>query len=107
MPSAAFLKEFKEAMARRGLNAVTAPTVVKELSTSKVLVTEWVEGTRLDRDASPDVPRLCGVAVNAYLVSSYNRPSFFLSLVFLKCVSGGWLGFGSNRWCVCFACEGG
>ena len=25
------------------------------------------EGTRLDRDASPDVPRLCGVAINAYL----------------------------------------
>ena len=33
----------------------------------RVLVTEWVEGTRLDRDASPDVPRLCGVAINAYL----------------------------------------
>ena len=32
-----------------------------------MLVTEWVEGTRLDRDASPDVPRLCGVAINAYL----------------------------------------
>ena len=32
----------------------------------RVLVTEWVEGTRLDRDASPDVPRLCGVAINAY-----------------------------------------
>jgi predicted unusual protein kinase regulating ubiquinone biosynthesis (AarF/ABC1/UbiB family) len=31
------------------------------------LVTEWVEGTRLDRDASDDVPRLCGVAINAYL----------------------------------------
>lgn len=31
------------------------------------MVTEWVEGTRLDRDASPDVPRLCGVANNAYL----------------------------------------
>ena len=24
-------------------------------------------GTRLDLDASPDVPRLCGVAINAYL----------------------------------------
>lgn len=30
-------------------------------------MTEWVQGTRLDLDASPDVPRLCGVAVNAYL----------------------------------------
>ena len=26
-----------------------------------------MEGTRLDRDASPDVPRLCSTAVNAYL----------------------------------------
>ena len=32
-----------------------------------VLTTEWVDGTRLDLDASPDVPRLCGVAINAYL----------------------------------------
>ena len=52
-------KQFSLAMERRGLNAVTAPTVVDELSGSKVLVTEWVEGTRLDRDASSDVPR-CG-----------------------------------------------
>ena len=50
-------KQFSLAMERRGLNAVTAPTVVDELSGSKVLVTEWVEGTRLDRDASSDVPR--------------------------------------------------
>jgi predicted unusual protein kinase regulating ubiquinone biosynthesis (AarF/ABC1/UbiB family) len=60
-------KEFKAAMERRNLQAVTAPTVVDELSSSVVLVTEWVEGTRLDRDASSDVPRLCGVAINAYL----------------------------------------
>jgi len=31
------------------------------------LITQWVDGTRLDRDESPDVPRLCGVAINAYL----------------------------------------
>lgn len=37
------------------------------LSPTLQLVTEWVTGTRLDRDASPDVPRLCGVAINAYL----------------------------------------
>jgi len=58
---------FSEAMKRRGLGAVTSPTVVGELSTNCVLVTEWVDGTRLDLDASPDVPRLCGVAINAYL----------------------------------------
>jgi aarF domain-containing kinase len=58
---------FEAAMRKRGLDAVCAPTVVEELVRDKVLVTEWVTGTRLDRDASPDVPRLCGVAINAYL----------------------------------------
>ena len=54
-------------MRARGLEAVCAPRVVDELVRDRVLVTEWVDGTRLDRDASPDVPRLCGVAINAYL----------------------------------------
>ena len=60
-------KVFLRAMEERGLSAVTAPEVVEDLSTSRLLVTEWVEGERLDLDASQDVPRLCGVAVNAYL----------------------------------------
>lgn len=60
-------KDFLAAMQSRGLDAVTAPTIVDELSGEKVIVTEWIEGTRLDLDASPDVPRLCGVANNAYL----------------------------------------
>jgi len=59
--------DFQRAMAARGLDAVCAPTVVEELARDTVLVTEWVDGTRLDRDASADVPRLCGVAINAYL----------------------------------------
>jgi len=59
--------DFGDAMKKRGLDAVCAPTVVENLVRDKVLVTEWVEGTRLDRDASDDVPRLCGVAINAYL----------------------------------------
>lgn len=58
---------FEAAMRKRGLDAVCAPTIVDELTRDKVLVTEWVTGTRLDRDASSDVPRLCGVAINAYL----------------------------------------
>lgn len=58
---------FEAAMRNRGLEAVCAPQVVEELVRERLLVTEWVEGTRLDRDASPDVPRLCGVAINAYL----------------------------------------
>lgn len=59
--------KFEAAMRMRGLDAVCAPTVVSELVRGKVLVTEWVNGTRLDLDVSPDIPRLCGVAVNAYL----------------------------------------
>jgi predicted unusual protein kinase regulating ubiquinone biosynthesis (AarF/ABC1/UbiB family) len=59
--------EFIAAMERRGLNAVTAPEVVGSLSGPRVIVTRWMDGTRLDRDASSDVPRLCSVAVNAYL----------------------------------------
>lgn len=60
---------FEKAMRERGLDAVCAPTVVEEYTRDKVLVTEWVEGTRLDSSQSPDVPRLCGVAINAYLTS--------------------------------------
>ena len=45
----------------------TAPSIVDRYSGPKVIMTEWMEGTRLDIDASPDVPRLCGVAINAYL----------------------------------------
>lgn len=59
--------QFESAMRERNLDAVCAPTVVEEFVRDKVLVTQWVEGTRLDLDASPDVPRLCGVAINAYL----------------------------------------
>lgn len=50
-------KQFIKAMEVRGLTALTAPAVIDTLSGSKVLVTSWMEGTRLDRDASPDVPR--------------------------------------------------
>jgi predicted unusual protein kinase regulating ubiquinone biosynthesis (AarF/ABC1/UbiB family) len=59
--------KFEAAMRSRKLDAVCAPTVVENLVRDKVLVTEWVTGTRLDKDASTDVPRLCGVAINAYL----------------------------------------
>lgn len=60
-------KKFIDAMNMRELDAVTAPKVVDELSNEVVITTEWMDGTRLDRDASSDVPRLCSIAVNAYL----------------------------------------
>ena len=49
--------QFNKAMQSRGLHAVMSPAVVEECSTSRVLVTQWIDGTRLDRDSSADVPR--------------------------------------------------
>ena len=48
-------------------DVVTAPTVVDRLSTSTVLVTQWVEGERLEKSQAGDVSKLCGVALNSYL----------------------------------------
>lgn len=59
---------FNQEMELRQLNAVCAPVVISEYSTEQVLVTEWVDGTRLDQSDAADVPRLCAVALNAYLV---------------------------------------
>ena len=59
---------FNYEMEARQLNAVCAPTVLSDFSTEQVLVTEWVDGTRLDQSDAADVPRLCAVALNAYLV---------------------------------------
>lgn len=58
---------FSKAMAARGLNAVFAPEVVPDLSSKHVLCTKWVDGERLATSDAKDVPRLCGVALNAYL----------------------------------------
>jgi len=65
---AASTTKFNQEMQQRNLNAVCAPTVVPDYSTERVLVTEWVDGTRLDQSNADDVPRLCSVALNAYLV---------------------------------------
>lgn len=62
--------KFNEEMKKRGLyDVVRAPVVVEEFSSETVLTTEWVEGKRLDESYEEgDVTRLCGVALNAYLV---------------------------------------
>jgi hypothetical protein len=59
---------FNQGLRERNLNAVCAPIVLTEYLTEQVLVTEWVEGVRLDLSAAEDIPRLCSVALNAYLV---------------------------------------
>jgi len=65
---AANTMRFNEEMIKRNLMAVTAPIVLPEYSTNRILMTEWVDGVRLDKSNAASVPRLCSVALNAYLV---------------------------------------
>jgi len=58
---------FSKAMLDRGLGSVFAPEVIESLSSTHVLTTKWVDGERLATSDASDVPRLCGVALNAYL----------------------------------------
>ncbi|KAG7340844.1 ABC1 family-domain containing protein [Nitzschia inconspicua] len=59
---------FREAILETPLkDVVFAPRVIDEFSTSKVLVTEWIDGERLDRSAKEDVTILCSIAMNTYL----------------------------------------
>ena len=64
---AAATTAFAVAMDARGLGSVTSPEVVYDLSSTHVLTTKWVDGERLASSGADDVPRLCGVALNAYL----------------------------------------
>ena len=48
-------------------DAVFAPAVVTDLTTTSVLVTEWCNGERLDRCSNEDVTVLCSIAMNTYL----------------------------------------
>jgi len=62
-------QRFNIEMRNRGLqDVVTVPTVVEELSTTRILTTEWVSGVGLDQSKEGGVPNLCTVALNAYLV---------------------------------------
>lgn len=59
---------FSEKIAETPLrDVVFAPRVVDEYSTKSVLMSEWVDGERLDRSSSEDVTILCSVAMNTYL----------------------------------------
>eukprot|EP00633_Aureoumbra_lagunensis_P007629 CAMPEP_0197316730 /NCGR_PEP_ID=MMETSP0891-20130614/43858_1 /TAXON_ID=44058 ORGANISM="Aureoumbra lagunensis, Strain CCMP1510" /NCGR_SAMPLE_ID=MMETSP0891 /ASSEMBLY_ACC=CAM_ASM_000534 /LENGTH=756 /DNA_ID=CAMNT_0042806341 /DNA_START=125 /DNA_END=2395 /DNA_ORIENTATION=+ len=48
-------------------HSVFAPSVIPACSSGRVLTTEWIEGTRLDRLSGPQVLKFCSVALNAYL----------------------------------------
>ena len=45
-------------------SVVFAPRAVNEYSTGSVLVTEWVDGQRLDKSSAADVTVLCSIAMN-------------------------------------------
>lgn len=61
--------QFSEAMRKRGLDRVMAAEVVSELTTRRVLTTEWVEGRRIDDPAlgAESVDLSVQLAVAAYL----------------------------------------
>ena len=48
-------------------DVVLAPKVVKEYTSGKVLVTEWIDGERLDKSSQADVTILCSICMNTYL----------------------------------------
>ena len=61
-------KSFTESIEQTPLSGVAfAPPVVDELTTRRVLTTEWVVGERLDKSAKEDVSILCSIAMNSYL----------------------------------------
>ena len=61
-------KSFMEGIKSTPLSGVVfSPPVVDELTTRKVLTTEWVVGERLDKSAQSDVSILCSIAMNTYL----------------------------------------
>ena len=60
---------FREAMESRQdlANVVTAAPVYTSATTRKVLTTGWINGARLDESKEGDIPKLCAVALTAYL----------------------------------------
>lgn len=59
---------FMASISKTALNGVVfSPAVVKDLSSKRVLVTEWVQGERLDRSSAKDLTSVCAVAMNTYL----------------------------------------
>ena len=61
-------KTFMESIEQTPLSGVVfSPPVVDELTTRKVLTTEWVVGERLDKSGKDDVSILCSIAMNTYL----------------------------------------
>ena len=61
-------QRFTESIAKTPLGGtVFAPPVVPDLSTRRVLTTEWVVGERLELSSAADIERLCSICMNTYL----------------------------------------
>ncbi len=48
-------------------DVVLAPKVVQDFTSGKVLMTEWIDGERLDKSSQSDVTILCSICMNTYL----------------------------------------
>lgn len=48
-------------------DVVFSPNVIEKYTTRSVLVTEWINGERLDQSNSNDISILCSIAMNSYL----------------------------------------
>jgi predicted unusual protein kinase regulating ubiquinone biosynthesis (AarF/ABC1/UbiB family) len=59
-----FMKRIQETPLK---DVVLAPDVVDDLTTPIVLVTEWIDGERLDKSNSEDITVLCSICMNTYL----------------------------------------
>ncbi|KAG2436368.1 hypothetical protein HXX76_006675 [Chlamydomonas incerta] len=57
---------FKNQMA--SLQGITVATVYPEFTSRKVIVTEWVEGEKLNHSKAEDVRALCSTLLNCYLI---------------------------------------
>ena len=58
--AAVFMEDIKDSPLA---SVVFAPKALEEYSTGSVLVTEWVDGQRLDQSAASDVTVLCSIAI--------------------------------------------
>lgn len=63
-------------------DVVMAPEVVDNLSTAKVLVTEWIDGERLDKSSNEDITVLCSICMNTYLTMLVSSPLLMSSALF-------------------------
>jgi len=57
---------FKKHM--EGLSGIMVATVYPELTSRKIIVTQWIEGERLADSKTEDVKALCGTLLNCYLI---------------------------------------